>query len=70
MSITAIIALLTGVAKAIPALASLCEQAIGWLKELDEKRNAEIARQRKVDKDAAVDAAIDAGGVLPPKARK
>lgn len=70
MSFAAIIALLTGVARAIPAMASLCEQAIGWLKELDAKRNAEIARQRKSDKDAAVDAAIDAGGVHTPKTGK
>jgi hypothetical protein len=59
MSIAAIVALLTGIARSIPALASLCEQAIGWLKELDAKAQAQEARDRKAAKDRVVDDAID-----------
>ena len=60
MTITAVIAFLASVAKAIPALSDLCTLLINKLEAYDKAKNTDEARQRLAAKDAAVDDAIDA----------
>jgi hypothetical protein len=65
MSITAIIAALTALAKAIPALASFCQWGVEQVKLMEARRNEVVARERLDAKDAAVRARIAAVRVQP-----
>ncbi len=64
--IATIITALTALAKAIPALAGLCEKLVQWAQAMDSKRNEAQAIEREHEKNARNDAAIAAANRLPP----
>lgn len=66
--LTTLIGGLVAIAKAIPALAGLCNYLISTIEKLDKAKNEAAAQARKARKDADVDRAFDGDGVLPPKA--
>lgn len=57
--IASLISTLVALAKAVPALTSLCEKLIDLFSRYDSSRNEQQALDRKVTKDQLVDDTID-----------
>lgn len=64
------IAALIAIARAIPALSSLCELLIGVLESWEKKRNEKVALERLEKKNSDVDARIDAIRMQSPPAEQ
>ena len=65
MSPTGVIAAITALAKAIPALEGIVKQLVAVITQWSQKRNERVTLERLADKDASVDAAIERARVLP-----